>query len=228
MKKNLQLLKKKFEVTSEQLASETKINLHTLKGYEFNSVMPDIFTLKKIADFFSVSIDFLLLGYETPYIKFFGLTKLIGLTNELESTWRNHIENSVTQFLTNKNTNPSITDDTNKYILSDNIHLNLKAIRNKNNFTQKKFIQSIGLSSSATISQYEKNSTPSYDILKIISNNFSVSIHYIISGEPLYFSANDTDLVKNILLLDNIDSIDNTILIYKLTKQILKNNNILL
>ena len=60
---NLQLklksLRKIENITQEELAKKIKINLSTYKQYETNRTEPDIETLKKIADYFDISLDFL-------------------------------------------------------------------------------------------------------------------------------------------------------------------------
>lgn len=58
------LLRKNNKLTQEQLANNLKITRSSLSQYETNSRQPDYKLLEKIADFFHVSIDYLITGNE--------------------------------------------------------------------------------------------------------------------------------------------------------------------
>ena len=58
-KLKLKELRKNKNLTQEEASKKLNITLSTLKQYETNRTEPDIETLKKIADFFDVSLDFL-------------------------------------------------------------------------------------------------------------------------------------------------------------------------
>ena len=55
----LKNLRKNEHITQEELTKKIGINLSTYKQYETNRTEPDIETLKKIADYFDVSLDYL-------------------------------------------------------------------------------------------------------------------------------------------------------------------------
>ncbi len=59
LKVKLKSLRKIENITQEELAKKININLSTYKQYETNRTEPDIETLKKIADYFDISLDFL-------------------------------------------------------------------------------------------------------------------------------------------------------------------------
>ncbi len=58
---NLQIklkeLRKLENITQEEFAKKININLSTYKQYETNRTEPDIVTLKKIADYYDISLD---------------------------------------------------------------------------------------------------------------------------------------------------------------------------
>lgn len=56
----IKLLREKHELTQEQLANKVGISRAALAKYEKNSREPDFKTMKHIAEFFDVSIDYLL------------------------------------------------------------------------------------------------------------------------------------------------------------------------
>lgn len=60
--KTLKTLRKEKHLTQEQLASYLNISRSTIAGYETKSRQPDFETLQRLADYFEVSIDFLITG----------------------------------------------------------------------------------------------------------------------------------------------------------------------
>lgn len=58
----LKMLRKQRKLSQEELTTRLGLNRGTYGQYEINRRQPDYETLKLLADFFSVSIDFLLLG----------------------------------------------------------------------------------------------------------------------------------------------------------------------
>jgi len=60
--KTLRALRTENNITQKQLASHLNIARSTLAGYETKSHQPDFETLQKIANFFGVSIDYLVSG----------------------------------------------------------------------------------------------------------------------------------------------------------------------
>lgn len=61
----LKELRKDYKLTQEQLGKKLGLSRSAIAMYETNASEPDFQTLTKIADFFSVSIDYLI-GKETP------------------------------------------------------------------------------------------------------------------------------------------------------------------
>lgn len=60
-------LRKQKKLTQQELSKRLKIARTTYSGYENGSREPDYATLKKIADFFEVSTDYLLGRTDDPY-----------------------------------------------------------------------------------------------------------------------------------------------------------------
>ena len=63
---NIKNLRKQVNKTQEEVAKELKLQKQTYQNYELGKREPDIETLKKIADYFDVSLDFLC-GRPRPY-----------------------------------------------------------------------------------------------------------------------------------------------------------------
>lgn len=59
MIENLKTLRNKYNVSQQKLAEAIGVSQQSVNKYENHSVEPDIAVLKKIADYFSVSIDYL-------------------------------------------------------------------------------------------------------------------------------------------------------------------------
>lgn len=65
---NLKIVRKKFQKTQEEVASMLNIKKQTYQNYELGKREPDIETLKKISQFFRVSIDELVDNDISPFI----------------------------------------------------------------------------------------------------------------------------------------------------------------
>lgn len=72
---NLKQLRKDKGLTQTQFASEFNISAGTIAMWETGKRMPDTDMLKKIAQFFNVSIDYLLDNEKSPSITNEGLTE---------------------------------------------------------------------------------------------------------------------------------------------------------
>ncbi|HML38524.1 MAG TPA: helix-turn-helix transcriptional regulator [Bacillota bacterium] len=57
---NLRLLREEKKLSQQKLANEFGVAQSQIQNYETGGYQPDIETLKKYADFFDVSVDFLL------------------------------------------------------------------------------------------------------------------------------------------------------------------------
>jgi len=60
LNQRLELLRKEKHLTKKQVADFLKIDQSTYGKYELNKREPDFDTLQKLADFYDVSVDFLL------------------------------------------------------------------------------------------------------------------------------------------------------------------------
>ena len=65
--KNIADLRKKKEITQEQLAAALNLSPQAVSKWETNTSLPDTQTLPLIADYFGVSIDYLFYGQELSY-----------------------------------------------------------------------------------------------------------------------------------------------------------------
>lgn len=86
MIKNLKLLRKKYNISQQSLANTIGVSQQSINKYENHDVEPDISTLKAIAEFFNVSIDFLV-GFnesKTDLNKESELLRLFGMMNAEE------------------------------------------------------------------------------------------------------------------------------------------------
>ena len=66
MANNLKKLRLQNNLTQEEIAKDLQLQKQTYQNYKLGKRKPDIDTLKKIADYFDVSLDFLC-GRPRPY-----------------------------------------------------------------------------------------------------------------------------------------------------------------
>lgn len=87
-------LRQQKGINQEQLAKEFGISQQTISSYEKGIREPDIATLKGMADFFSVSIDYLLGKTNIPdTIETLALSRKDGYDEDLPEEARREIEN---------------------------------------------------------------------------------------------------------------------------------------
>ncbi|MBQ8943711.1 MAG: helix-turn-helix transcriptional regulator [Clostridia bacterium] len=75
MVKNLKALRKENKISQQQLADAIGVSQQSVNKYENTGVEPDIAVLIKIADYFSVSIDYLIGRVPAPDFAVSSLTK---------------------------------------------------------------------------------------------------------------------------------------------------------
>jgi transcriptional regulator with XRE-family HTH domain len=56
----IKYLREEKEITQQAMADNLNVNRVTVTGYETGRRMPDVWTLKKIADYLGVTVDYLL------------------------------------------------------------------------------------------------------------------------------------------------------------------------
>ena len=56
----IKYLREERDITQQMLAAVLNLNRVTVTGYEIGRRIPDVYTLKKIADFLDVTVDYLL------------------------------------------------------------------------------------------------------------------------------------------------------------------------
>ena len=75
MIKNLKSMRTKFKISQQQLADAIGVSQQSINKYENQGVEPDIAVLIKIADYFSVSVDYLIGRTSSPDFAVSSLTK---------------------------------------------------------------------------------------------------------------------------------------------------------
>jgi len=225
--KNFKALKREFGYGPLEISKKTRITRATILNYEFSQSVPSYRNIIKIAEFFNVSIDFLLLNSENRFINYLNLFSLASKTNGLPSMQRNHIEDSIAQFI-NKDLDITVNfDDTEKYQFSNSFRDNFKQLREKNNLSQGDLSKLLNLKSRTSIANIERGSSKlPYELLLKISLKFNISLHYMVSGIPLNFKIDDNFLFKNLKIFDKSASQKQIQTVIVLMEQILKNNNI--
>lgn len=75
MIKNLKKLRNEFKISQQQLANSIGVSQQSINKYENQDVEPDIAVIIKIADYFSVSVDYLVGRKMSPDFVVSSLTK---------------------------------------------------------------------------------------------------------------------------------------------------------
>ena len=75
MIKNLKLLRNEHKISQQKLAEAVGVSQQSINKYENQGVEPEIAVLIKIADYFSVSVDYLIGRTSSPDFAVSSLTK---------------------------------------------------------------------------------------------------------------------------------------------------------
>ena len=208
----------------EELSDVLNIKSGKLKGYEFKKAYPPFEILKRLSNVFGVSIDYLLKGDRSKFIKNISL---FGLAEKIDKTMlqdMGKVESYIDTFLYKGKTN-SIYYDVLDYKFSDSFNNNFTEIIKQSGLTGKDIAKKLNVSE-RQISSYKKFSECSYDFLVKISTFFNISIHWLITGEKLFFDITNIKFKELILKADEQLKKDQTDTVIKLMQQILKNHNI--
>ena len=199
---NLKELRISKGLTQEKLAEELNIRYKlneskpTISQYENNRRVPDLDKIVNIADYFNVSLDYLINKESSNYIK--ENKKVFNLANELE----NHLD----LLLQEKNI------DTINLSYKSTIGDRLKKLIKQNNLTQKEFMEKFNAKygysdSEATVSQYVNNKrTPEVDKLIKIADYFNVSLDYLFNRNFINSALcyTDTNFINNVTFPDRL------------------------
>lgn len=220
---NLKTLRKDYLLTLSELSNKIKISVNTLKNYEIVKQFPPHSTLLKLSNFYGVSIDFLLLGEKTNFIKKIKLFELAEKLDEKPLQEMGKVESYIYTFLDN-DVVCTKRIDTCSYNFNGNFNNNFKELLKNNNLTSKYMADFLDVSV-RQIASFKKETECSYSNLLKLSSKFNVSIHWLITGVPLRFNIGTpkfNDLItKADEYLEN-DHINTTI---KIMEQIIKSCN---
>lgn len=225
--KNFKHLKEQNKLEPLTIEKETGISRVTLKNYEFYSDLPNYENIKKLSNFFQVTIDFLLLNSKNSFINNYNLFFLAEKTNNLPSMQRNHIEDTVAQFINIKSKVKTKFDDKKTYQFEPSINKNIKIIRDFHKVSQSALAKTLNLKSGNSISNIERGAAKvPYDLLYILSKKYSVSIHYLITGMPLVFEIKESFLLESLIKFDKTAKPQDIQTVTNLMQRIFENNNI--
>ena len=219
--KNIKQLRNYKNITLEEFSNITSININTAQNYENKSIVPSISSLHNIANYFGISLDYLIQSNKTDYpfnLKLFSLALKV---DALDQSKRFQIESTANSFLQGKE-KVNVQLDTTPIELEDNIHVNIKLIRSEKNILQKEIAELLEVKQGVA-SRYEKNVTPSIDKIVKLSKFFGISIHALTTGQKLCFNFIDGHLEKTILQADKLLSLDEHKMLIHLMETIIKN-----
>jgi transcriptional regulator with XRE-family HTH domain len=221
---NLKKFRTHLSITQEELAKKINVDQQTISIYEKEISFPSFHIIKKLADIFQISLDYLIHDENCFYprnLKFMRLAEKIDKIQD--QNIKNTIETSVSTFLNNKTGDFKLIrqDKIKEVELTESFHVNLKAVRNYKDIRQVDFAQTLGIST-PLLGMYEKKIYPSVEKLKNISKNLEVSMHALATGEKLFFDFEDRPFGKTMLLADHFLSLEHQKFIIELMVNLTK------
>jgi len=220
---NLRKLRNLKQLTIKELEKHTSLTKKSLSMYEAGYNVPSLENMLTIANFFKISIDFLINWDKTQYPRSKELFSLASRVDKMEASKKlQTIANIETLLGENNKKNPNIKMDNSSLILSGNIHQNLKEIRGKKGISQAQVGKDLNIKQDR-VSVYENSQTPKAEMLVLFSDYYGYSIHAIATGEKLYFNFDNKDLLNAIIKADMLLPLEDKETIIKLMKKIIQN-----
>jgi len=201
---NFRRLKDNLGLTTAQICQKTGITLGAVRHYEIERSVPPTDKVNKLADFFGVSADFLLLWDQIKYPRSVRLLSLAEKINAMEVDRWHNVKTTTATFLDDVNANkePEIVFDNLEIELTNSIHQNIWLLRNRVEYNQAKLGRYLSQTASQ-VSNYETGkSTPPADKLILMSVLFQTSVHAIATGRKLYFKFHNKDFKNTMLNAD--------------------------
>lgn len=219
---SLKILRENYSLTIKDLSQKLNLDFNTVKSYEFHNDIPSYPVLIKFAQFFNVSLDYLIIGDLTPFvhnIKFLELAHKIDCFGINE---RYKIEASASTLLKN-DLNPEIKLDPKLPALTPFFHTNLKLIRKSKELSQAQISKEIGITR-VQVTRYEKKSYPRIKNLVRISQFLNTSIHSLLTGKKLFYDFNNAGLKDIILKADKVLSLEEIKFLIHLMQRIIEDS----
>jgi transcriptional regulator with XRE-family HTH domain len=222
---NLRRLRKFKDITVSDLHRFTNIDANNLRKYETNYLLPALNNLRILAEYFGISLDFLLLWDKTKYprnILLFSLAKKIDAMDQVK---RFQIESTATSLLGEKKLNieSDIQLDEPYPELTINLNENIKILRTHKNILQREFAAYIGIHPKA-FTPYERKSIPPAPKLIKMAKFLNVSIHSLATGSKLNYEFNSKQLLRTILLADRLLNLEDKKLLIRLMQRIIEDS----
>ena len=200
---NMKRLRNASGITLQDIGKETDIGFNTIKKYEFDNVPPPDKVLK-IADFFGVSADFLLLWDKIKYPRSIRMLSLAERIDKMDVDKWHKVEATAATFLGKGNADktPEIIFDDLETELTSSVHKNIRLLREKVDYSQAKLGRYLTLTQTH-ISNYEngKRRPPPVKLI-LMSALFQTSVHALATGRKLYFQFQNKDLKDTMLNAD--------------------------
>ena len=149
--------------------------------------MPYLKNILKLITFFNISIDFLFLLKKTSYPESTSLITFTEKIDKLDKVKRFQIESTAETLIGKRKLNSSIKLDNQNLTFTNNIHKNLKLLRENKELSQKELAQFLGVTD-AQISLYENKQIPPAEKLVKLSELFNTSIHALLTGIKLNYN----------------------------------------
>jgi len=201
---NQRKLRNSINISIPKFSKKLQLSAITIEKYETVHAIPPLDKMLKIADFFGISADFLLLWDRIKYPRSIRLLSLAEKVDTMDVDKWHKVEATAATFLREANAHkePEIIFDDLETELTSSVHKNIRLLRNRVEYSQSKLGRYLSLSPNH-ISSYETGvSKPPAEKLILMSALFQTSIHAIATGRKLYFQFQNKDFKDTMLNAD--------------------------
>jgi len=195
------MFREEVGLSTSEFSKKICISKNTLDNYEFKNQRPPNRNLIKISNFYQVSIDHLILGETSKYIKHPHFFQLAEKIDKLKYEDWQKISGFIDPLVhLNKNINHHY-DTATKYTFSQNFNFNLRNIIEQNKLTAKVFGNKFNLTERQIVG-YKMQSECSLESLGQFSDEFEISIHWLLTGQKLFYNFRNREFEEQILRAD--------------------------
>ena len=201
---NQRKLRNSIHISIPKFSKKLQLSAITIEKYETVHAIPPLDKMLKIASFFGISSDFLLLWDRIKYPRSIRLLSLAEKINAMDVDRWHNVKTTTVTFLDKKNASrePEIIFDDPEVELTGSVHKNIRLLRNRIDYSQAKLGRYLSLSPNH-ISSYETGvSRPPAEKLILMSALFQTSVHAIATGRKLYFKFSNKDFKDTMLNAD--------------------------
>lgn len=198
--KILKTLRREHRLSANEFSKKLGIGIGTVKSYEDRSIFARYKDLIRIAKYYGVCVDYLLIGDKTHFIRKIKLFELGERTDKLKYSQHQKVQSFIDTFVdVEKKINYHY--DKKEFSFNSNFNHNFTEVIKHSGLTAKDISSKFSISE-RMVAAYKKSSECPYDLLVKLSNHFKFSVNWIVTGKKMDWQFENKQFERYIFLAD--------------------------